>query len=98
MPFVILLYSLGIALAYPWQFLTTIALTIYLGYLGFLLFFYLLVLVAISERPRQDLKLLLWLPLYPSTPCLCAVSACLPCLMKWSDAHMKRVPWLLGGC
>ncbi|MDX6016655.1 MULTISPECIES: glycosyltransferase family 2 protein [Shewanella] len=65
MPFVILLYSFGIALAYPWQFLTIITLTIYLAYLSFLLFFYLLVLLAISERPRQDLRLLLWLPLYP---------------------------------
>ncbi|GAB1116086.1 glycosyltransferase family 2 protein [Shewanella algae] len=96
MPFVILLYSLGIALAYPWQFLTTIALTIYLGYLGFLLFFYLLVLVAISERPRQDLKLLLWLPLYPFYA-LFMRSICLFALLnevvRRSHEESSMAPW-----
>lgn len=65
MPFVIVFYSIGIVLSYPWQFITSISFTIYGFYFAILVFFYLMVLLAISERLSQDLRLAIWLPLYP---------------------------------
>ena len=65
MPFVIVFYSIGIVLSYPWQFITSISFTIYGFYFAILVFFYLIVLLAISERLSQDLRLAIWLPLYP---------------------------------
>lgn len=65
MPFVIVIYGVGIFIEYPWQFVASISAIIYGFYFAFLLFFYTLVLLAISERPKQDLRLSLWLPLYP---------------------------------
>ncbi|MEE1981885.1 glycosyltransferase [Shewanella xiamenensis] len=65
MPFVIVFYAIGIMLNYPWQFITSISFTIYGFYFAILVFFYLVVLLAISERQSQDLRLAIWLPLYP---------------------------------
>lgn len=65
MPFVIVFYAVGIVLSYPWQFIFSLAVTIYGFYFGILVFFYLLVLLAISERLTLDLRLAIWLPLYP---------------------------------
>ncbi|MEL4430016.1 glycosyltransferase [Shewanella mangrovisoli] len=65
MPFVIVFYSIGIVMSYPWQFITSISFTIYGFYFAILVFFYLMVLLAISERLSQDLRLAIWLPLYP---------------------------------
>ncbi|MFT5789734.1 MAG: biofilm PGA synthesis N-glycosyltransferase PgaC [Shewanella sp.] len=65
MPFIIVLYGAGIILLYPWQFIASISTVIYSLYSMVLVFFYLLVLLAISERPKQDLRLAIWLPLYP---------------------------------
>ncbi len=65
MPFIIAVYSIALAINYPWQFLFSLTFTIYLAYLVILLFFYSIVLTALSEQVKQDLKLLPWLPLYP---------------------------------
>lgn len=65
MPFIIIFYVVAITSTYPWQFIASITLTIYSFYFAFLLIFYLIVICAISERINQDLRLSLWLPLYP---------------------------------
>ncbi|MCL1038149.1 glycosyltransferase [Shewanella submarina] len=65
MPAVILLYMVWLCASYPWEFTVPLFLTMYCLYLLVLCFMYSLVLLAVSERPIQDLKLLPWLPLYP---------------------------------
>ena len=65
MPFIIIFYAIAIASTYPWQFVVSIFLTIYSFYFTFLVIFYSIVILAISERMNQDLRLLICLPLYP---------------------------------
>ncbi|MGI2258276.1 glycosyltransferase family 2 protein [Shewanella sp. GXUN23E] len=65
MPAVIVIYMVWLCIAYPWQFTLPLFLTMYLLYMVLLLFMYVLVLLAVSERPATDLKLMVWLPLYP---------------------------------
>lgn len=86
MPFIIIIYSLWFALFYPWQFSVVISLTIYLFYLSVLLFFYLLVIIAISERPRQDINLIPWLLLYP----FYALSMRIICLFALLNETFRR--------
>ncbi|AZQ12126.1 glycosyltransferase family 2 protein [Shewanella khirikhana] len=96
MPFVIVIYGVGLMLAYPWQFLTSIAMTIYVFYLGFLVFFYLLVLLAISERPSQDWKLAVWLPVYPFYALfmrLVCAFALLNEVVRRSHEESSMAPW-----
>lgn len=65
LPALIVIYTLGVVWIYPWQVSAGIALGIYAIYFLILGLFYIQVLLAVSERPRQDLKLFIWLPLYP---------------------------------
>lgn len=96
MPFVIVGYSLGLVLSFPWQFLVSVSVTIYLLYLAALSFFYLLVLIAISERVKQDLRLLLFLPLYPFYAFfmrLVCLFALLNELVRRSHEESSMAPW-----
>ncbi|MFV0597912.1 glycosyltransferase family 2 protein [Shewanella sp.] len=96
MPFVIVFYSIGIVLSYPWQFITSIALTIYGFYFAILVFFYLMVLLAISERLSQDLRLAIWLPLYPFYALfmrLVCLFALLNEVFRRSHEESSMAPW-----
>ncbi|GAB58205.1 glycosyltransferase family 2 protein [Rheinheimera nanhaiensis] len=96
MPFVIVGYSVGLALSFPWQFLVSIGVTIYLLYLAALGFFYLLVLIAISERIRQDIRLLPFLPLYPFYAFfmrLVCMFALLNEVVRRSHEESSMAPW-----
>jgi cellulose synthase/poly-beta-1,6-N-acetylglucosamine synthase-like glycosyltransferase len=65
MPLVIAIYTASIFIQFPWQFTLTVYIAIYGLYLVTIVFLYLLVILAISERPVADLKLAPWLLLYP---------------------------------
>ncbi|MEO3864410.1 glycosyltransferase family 2 protein [Rheinheimera fenheensis] len=96
MPFVIVGYSVGLVLSFPWQFLVSISVTIYLLYLAALSFFYLLVLIAISERVRQDICLLPFLPLYPFYAFfmrLVCMFALLNEVVRRSHEESSMAPW-----
>ncbi|MDP2716547.1 glycosyltransferase [Rheinheimera sp.] len=96
MPFVIVAYSIGLALSYPWQIYATIGISVYLLYLAILSFFYALVLIAISERLKQDLRLLPWLPLYPFYAFfmrLVCLFALLNEVVRRSHEESSMAPW-----
>lgn len=96
MPFVIVAYSIGLALSYPWQIFASIGISVYLLYLAILSFFYALVLIAISERLKQDLRLLPWLPLYPFYAFfmrLVCLFALLNEVVRRSHEESSMAPW-----
>ncbi len=96
LPFIIVAYSIGLALNYPWQFLLSVSITLYLIYLAILSLFYFMVLTAISERVKQDLRLLLWLPLYPVYALfmrLVCLFALLNELVRRSHEESSMAPW-----
>ncbi|MCY1277416.1 poly-beta-1,6 N-acetyl-D-glucosamine synthase [compost metagenome] len=65
LPFIIFGYCLIGPFVVPWPTYFALALLIYLVYLGMTLLLYLAMLVLVSERPRQDLRLLLVVPIFP---------------------------------
>lgn len=96
MPFVIVFYGVGIMVNFPWQFILSIAFTIYGFYFVFLVFFYLMVLLAISERPSADLKLALWLPCYPFYALfmrLVCLFALINEIVRRSHEESSMAPW-----
>ncbi|WP_434926698.1 glycosyltransferase family 2 protein [Shewanella sp. HL-SH2] len=96
MPFVIFIYSVGIAALYPWQFVVSISLVIYTIYFSILLFFYIFVLCAISERLKQDLSLIKWLPLYPFYALfmrMVCLFALLNEMIRRSHEESSMAPW-----
>ena len=96
MPFVIVFYGIGLIFAYPWQFLLSIGITIYGFYLGFLVFFFVLVLAAISERPKLDRRLAFWLPIYPFYALfmrLVCAFALLNEVLRRSHEESSMAPW-----
>lgn len=69
LPFIILGYCLIGLLVLPWSQLLALGVLIYLVYLGVHLLLYVVLLLAVSERPREDLKLAPVVLLFP----LCAL-------------------------
>jgi cellulose synthase/poly-beta-1,6-N-acetylglucosamine synthase-like glycosyltransferase len=64
-PFVIIAYTLMAIALLPLPSLTFLFGLIYLLYLGLTVVLYVSLLVMVSERPRQDLKLVVFLPVFP---------------------------------
>ncbi|MGP1719088.1 glycosyltransferase family 2 protein [Shewanella frigidimarina] len=96
MPFIILIYSIGIVVMYPWQFVMSISIILYCIYFCILLFFYLFVLIALSERLKQDLYLLKWLPIYPFYALfmrMVCVFALLNEIARRSHEESSMAPW-----
>lgn len=65
MPPIVTFYMLWICISYPWPAAVSTFIFLYQVYLVILIFMYLLVVISVSERPKSDLKLAIWLPLYP---------------------------------
>jgi poly-beta-1,6-N-acetyl-D-glucosamine synthase len=65
MPFITSFYFLWLLWMFPWPIILAIGTLLYAVYLSFIVFFYLIVLSVISERVKEDLRLVLWLPVYP---------------------------------
>ena len=65
LPFIILGYSLFALLVLPWLTLALLGALVYLLYLLITLLLYLCMLGLISERPRQDLRLAVLVPIFP---------------------------------
>ncbi|HIF79394.1 MAG TPA: glycosyltransferase family 2 protein [Gammaproteobacteria bacterium] len=86
LPLVIVIYTVSIFIQYPWQFTLTVYIAIYGLYLATIVFLYLLVILAISERPVADLKLAPWLLLYP----LYALFMRLVCLFALINEVVRR--------
>jgi biofilm PGA synthesis N-glycosyltransferase PgaC len=96
LPFIIVGYSLLMLFTLPWQTVVTLALLVELVYLVVLTMQFLLMLGLISERPRQDIRLLPLLPLFPAAMfvirCWSAV-AILNELLRRSHEETAMAPW-----
>ena len=65
LPFVIVVYSIWTLLMLPPGYVLGVWSVVYLFYLLVTLMFYSVFMLFVSDRPTQDLRLVLWLPLFP---------------------------------
>ena len=65
MPFVLIAYTIGLLALLPFGAILGITAFDYLGYLVALILYYALYVLIISERPTQDLRYFIWLPVFP---------------------------------
>ncbi|MUK27256.1 glycosyltransferase family 2 protein [Aliivibrio fischeri] len=65
LPLLMALFSLYICLSYPITFVLSMLLFIYLIYITFIVLTFSIYIGLVSERPKEDIKLSIWLPLYP---------------------------------
>lgn len=96
LPFIILGYCLIGLLVLPWPRLLMLGALIYLVYLGVTLLLYLVLLLAVSERPRQDLRLapavLVFPPFMLLMRCWSAV-AILNEMLRRGHEETAMAPW-----
>ncbi len=96
LPFIILGYSLFALLVLPWYTLALLAALVYLLYLGITLMLFLCMLLMVSERPREDLRLAVLVPLFPLfmfiLRCWSAV-AMLNELLRRGHEETSMAPW-----
>ena len=96
LPFVIMLYTCYIFFVYPVGFVLGVWALVYLVYLAITLVFYLIGLVVISERPRQDLKLAPFIPIMPFFTFFVRIWAAVACLKEiFMKSHLDSTmaPW-----
>lgn len=65
LPLLMALFSLYVCLSYPITFVLSMLLFIYLIYITFIFLTFSIYIALVSERPKEDIKLSIWLPLYP---------------------------------
>jgi hypothetical protein len=96
LPFIILSYSLMLAITEPWPRLMALSGSIYAAYLLILTIQFLAVLILTSEKPKQDMLLLPLLPLFPITMfairCWSAI-AMLNELLRRGHEETAMAPW-----
>jgi poly-beta-1,6-N-acetyl-D-glucosamine synthase len=65
MPILILFYTVYMLLVYPIQFILPVWFLVYVVYFAMVVVFFLVFVLLVSERPREDIRLLPFLPLMP---------------------------------
>ncbi|MBP3139157.1 glycosyltransferase family 2 protein [Aliivibrio fischeri] len=65
LPLLMALFSLYVCLSYPITFVLSMLFFIYLIYITFIVLTFSIYIGLVSERPKEDIKLSIWLPLYP---------------------------------
>lgn len=65
LPLLVVFYTAFMLYAYPLSFVAALLGFLFSIYFVIVLFFFALYLCAIAESPKQDIGLLIWLPLYP---------------------------------
>ncbi len=96
MPFVIIGYTVYTLVVYPAVFMVAVFIFVYLVYVLLTLVFFLQYLLACSERPREDLVYLFYVPIFPllmfASRVWCGVSTVLEIALK---AHLdsSMAPW-----
>ena len=95
-PFLIVLYTLAILFLLPAAKVLALGVLLYLVYLGATVLLYLLGMLLVSERPKQDLRMLLVLPVYPfftfCTRCWSAVCI-LNEIFRRGHEESSMAPW-----
>ncbi len=96
MPFIIVAYSVYVFVAYPVAFVLGVWALVYLFYFLVAVAFYVLGVALLSERKREDLKLVWFLPLMPlftfATRCWSAV-ATLDEIFRHIHLDSSMAPW-----
>ncbi|WP_421309660.1 MULTISPECIES: glycosyltransferase family 2 protein [unclassified Aeromonas] len=96
LPLLVMGYSWWLVLSYPGQFVAALMICLYLVYLFLTLVNFAVFLLAISERPKADLRLLPWLCLYPVYTLLmrlwCAI-ALLNEMFRRGHEESSMAPW-----
>lgn len=65
MPFVIVIYTIGMLLTLPLPVFFALVIFVYLFYLLLTAWMFLIIVISLSERPWQDLRLAVLIPLFP---------------------------------
>jgi cellulose synthase/poly-beta-1,6-N-acetylglucosamine synthase-like glycosyltransferase len=96
LPFVILFYSCYVFTAYPAALVLAVWALVYLVYLAITIIFYLVSVLLISERPRQDLSLAPYVVLMPFFTFFLRIWAALACMKElFMQSHLDSTmaPW-----
>ena len=96
LPFIIVGYTLVMIVTLPWQTVLGLALLVEIVYFVILALQFIIMLLLVSERPRQDLRLMPLLPLFPLAMfvirCWSAI-AILNELLRRSHEETSMAPW-----
>lgn len=96
MPFVLVGYTAAMLMVLPLGAILGILGFVYLAYLVSLVLFYALYLLIVSERPADDLRYFVWLPVFPlfafATRLHCAVAILQEMILK-SHLDSSMAPW-----
>lgn len=96
MPFVIISYTLYLFVTYPISLVLSVLFVIYLFYLAITLFFFIVAVVFLSERPKMDLTLFPWIFLMPLFLFLTRLNAAFAILWEMiGESHQdtSMAPW-----
>ncbi|MET1080389.1 MAG: glycosyltransferase family 2 protein [Pseudomonas sp.] len=96
LPFIILGYSLFALLVLPWETLALLGTLVYLLYLLITLLLYLCMLGLISERPREDLRLAVLVPIFPLFMFIMRCWSAVAMLNEWfrrGHEETSMAPW-----
>ncbi|ELR65821.1 Glycosyltransferase [Photobacterium marinum] len=96
LPLLVAIYLWWLVFSYPSQFVAALMIGLYFIYLLFSLINLLVFVIAISEQPCKDLKILPWLPLFPVYTFLTrmwAAVAILNELFRRAHEESSMAPW-----
>ncbi len=96
MPFVITIYSILVIIFLPLDYLIVITLIIYIFYFAMLLFFYLVYMLLISDRVKEDIQYLIYLPMFLIFTFAARVNAAIALLhsiVNKSHLDSNMAPW-----
>ncbi|EKE70999.1 glycosyltransferase family 2 protein [Gallaecimonas xiamenensis] len=96
LPFLIVLFTLWLLINYPLALVMSLFLVLYGLYLGLGSLLFCVYLLAISERPRQDVRLLPFLVLYPLYSFVMRMVSVVALINEWlrrSHEESSMAPW-----
>ena len=96
MPFVITIYTILMLIFLPLDYILGLSIIVYAFYFIMLLIFYIIYMLLISERPKEDLEYAFFLPLFPIFTYLARINASLALLHSMiNNSHLdsNMAPW-----
>ena len=96
MPFVITIYSILVIIFLPLDYLIAIMLIVYIFYFTMSLFFYLVYILLISDRVKEDIQYLIYLPLFLIFTFVARVNAAIALfhsIVNRSHLDSNMAPW-----
>ncbi len=96
MPILLLIYTVYLFIAFPIRVAVSLMVLVYLFYLTLTLFIWISSVLMLSERLREDLKLTVWLPLFPLFAFVTRLNSCFATFWElWGHGHAdtSMAPW-----